>query len=111
MQYDVTAVVSTMCRHSIVAHLMDFATGERYIYGCVMLYALMVTYAMPVLFVWYDINCRFSVYFRQWASKFPVLSALLLRVGTKFGLPVFHRFAHRWVCGKLAGCESGCGCI
>ena len=31
-----------MCRHAIVAHLMDISTGERYIYAAVMLYTLMV---------------------------------------------------------------------
>ena len=97
MQYDITAVGSTMCRHSIVAHLMDISTGERYIYACVMLYALMMTHAMPVLFVWYDINCRFSGYFLKWASAILALSELLQRVATKFALPVFHRYAHRWV--------------
>lgn len=56
-----------------------------------MLYALMVTHSMPVLFVWYDINCRFAAYFWQWASKYHVLFSLLLRVATKFPLPIFHR--------------------
>jgi hypothetical protein len=95
MQCDVTAVGSTMCRHSIVAHLMDISTGERYIYCCVMLYALMAT--MPVLFVWYDINCRFAAYFLVWASKYLWLINLLERVATKFPLPIFHRYAHRLV--------------
>jgi hypothetical protein len=31
-----------MCRHSIVAYMMDISTGERYIYACIMLYILMV---------------------------------------------------------------------
>ena len=31
-----------MCRHSVVAHLMDIGTGERYIYAAIMLYVLMV---------------------------------------------------------------------
>ncbi|PSC74817.1 Galactose mutarotase [Micractinium conductrix] len=51
VQYDVTAVGSTMCRHNSVAHLMDIATGERYIYASVLLYVLMVTCHIPVLFV------------------------------------------------------------
>ena len=51
----------------------------------------MVTCHIPVLFVWYDINCRFSAYFRQWACKHPMLASLLVYVGTKFVLPIFHR--------------------
>ena len=42
LQCDVTAVGATMCRHSIVAHLLDIGTGERYIYAAIMLYTLMV---------------------------------------------------------------------
>ncbi|PSC73125.1 magnesium chelatase ATPase subunit I [Micractinium conductrix] len=96
--YDVTAVGSTMCRHNVVAHLMDIATGERYIYASVLLYVLMVTCHIPVLFVWYDINCRFSAYFRQWACKHPMLASLLVYVGTKFVLPIFHRYSHSAAC-------------
>ncbi|PSC76837.1 Tcr1 transposon ORF2 [Micractinium conductrix] len=98
VQYDVTAVGSTMCRHNVVAHLMDIATGERYIYASVLLYVLMVTCHIPVLFVWYDINCRFSAYFRQWACKHPMLASLLVYVGTKFVLPIFHRYSHSAAC-------------
>ena len=95
LQFDITAVGSTMCRHSIVAHLLDISTGERYIYATVMLHALMITYAMPVLVVWYDINCRFSVYFLQWTAKHAVLLALLARLPVLFPLPCFHRCSHR----------------
>lgn len=86
-----------MCRHSVVAHLLDINTGERYIYASVMLYALMVTYAIPILFVWYDINCKFGPYFLRWAQRYldllDVLAALPSKV--QFPLPVFHRFSHR----------------
>ncbi|PSC67335.1 Tcr1 transposon ORF2 [Micractinium conductrix] len=87
-----------MCRHNVVAHLMDIATGERYIYASVLLYVLMVTCHIPVLFVWYDINCRFSAYFRQWACKHPMLASLLVYVGTKFVLPIFHCYSHSAAC-------------
>ena len=95
-----------MCRHSIVAHLMDISTGERYVYAAVMLYALMVFYSIPVLFVWYDINCRFCAYFLHWATKHPALQAALALVtgGIKFPLPCFHRYSHRQVAG--VACHS-----
>ncbi len=95
LQFDVTAVGSTMCRHSIVAHMLDISTGERYIYASVMLYMLMVTCGIAVLFVWYDINCRFAAYFLQWASKLQPLTQQLQRARTKFPLPTFHRYSHR----------------
>ena len=41
-QCDVTAVGATMCRHAVVAHLLDISTGERYVYAAIMLYVLMV---------------------------------------------------------------------
>jgi hypothetical protein len=47
LQFDVTAVGSTMCPHGLVAHLMDISTGERYIYACIMLYTLMVSTGLP----------------------------------------------------------------
>ena len=95
MQCDITATGCTTCRHYVVAQLMDISTGERYIYGCVMLHALMVQHRIPIQVVWYDINCRFSAYFRQWACKHPMLASLLVYVGTKFVLPIFHRYSHR----------------
>ncbi|PSC72148.1 Tcr1 transposon ORF2 [Micractinium conductrix] len=99
--YDVTAVGSTMCRHNSVAHLMDIATGERYIYASVLLYVLMVTCHIPVLFVWYDINCRFSAYFRQWACKHPMLASLLVYVGTKFYMTLRNRQGRLERAGQL----------
>jgi len=44
LQCDVTAVGATVCRHYVIAHLLDISTGERYIYACVMLYMLMVNF-------------------------------------------------------------------
>ena len=76
---------------------MDISTGERYIYACVMLYTLLVTCALPMLVVWYDINCRFSTYFLRWAAQWtashPWLAATLRLL--KFPLPCFHRYSHR----------------
>lgn len=80
-----------MCGHSIVAHLLDISTGECYIYASVMLYALMAaTFAMSVLYAWYDINCRFSICFMHWASKHPALQAQLARLPGGPSFPCSH---------------------
>lgn len=54
---------------------------------------LQVTCNMPVLVVWYDINCRFAAYFLHWAAQHPVL--LTLVKATMFPLQVFHKYSHR----------------
>ena len=87
-----------MCRHSIVAVMMDIWTGERYIYPAIMLYMLLVTYAIPILVVWYDINCKFGAWFKRWAQGFPPLLTTLSRLpggSPSFPLPCFHRYSHR----------------
>ncbi|PSC68954.1 hypothetical protein C2E20_7492 [Micractinium conductrix] len=71
--HDITAVGVTMCRHSVVAHVMDIGTGERYIYAAIMLYMLMVQHALQVVVVWYDINCKFGPWFKRWAVAKAVL--------------------------------------
>jgi hypothetical protein len=43
LQCDVTAVGASVCRHYVIAHLLDITTGERYIYACIMLYILMAS--------------------------------------------------------------------
>ena len=82
-----------MCRHGNVAQLFDITTGERYIYACIMLYTVMVVCNVPVLVVWYDINCRFGTYFKRWASSLLRLTGLVGRM--LFPLPIFHRYSHR----------------
>ena len=84
-----------MCRHSVVAQLLDSSTGERYIYASVMLYMLMVVLSMNIVVVWYDINCKFSIYFLRWAASHPLLGLLLGTRRLKFPLPCFHRYSHR----------------
>ena len=83
-----------MCRHSIVAQLLDISTGERYIYATAMLYILIVACAMPILVVWYDINCKFAAYFLRWAASQPTLLAVLeAQPPVSFPLPCFHRYS------------------
>ena len=97
-QCDVTAVGATTCRHGVVANLMDISTGDRYIYPAVMLYHLMVTCAMVVVVVWYDINCRFGSWFMRWAAS---TASRMDTVGRLpggqliFPLPCFYKYSHR----------------
>ena len=108
LQCDVTAVGATMCRHSIVAHLLDISTGERYIYACVMLHMLVMQRAAALLVVWYDINCKFSAYFMRWLTSQPVLMAALMGVRLLFPLPCFHSYAHRCeVYRTVVRCTAG----
>ena len=110
LQCDITAVGATSCRHGVVAHLLDISTGERYIYACVMLYALLVMCAIPLLVVWYDINCKFRGYFMRWAAGFPALLAALSQVPEgfpSFPLPCFHRYSHR----QVSIARTYCGCV
>ena len=145
-----------MCRHSVVAHVMDIATGERYIYAAIMLYMLMVRrgsswrcrvgqgghagrqavarrgggaahllacmpiewllsplptlrlqvqHALQVVVVWYDINCKFGPWFKRWAvAKAVLLPVLQCAAAVLFPLPVWHRYAHRWV--PVLGCTG-----
>ncbi|PSC76296.1 Tcr1 transposon ORF2 [Micractinium conductrix] len=97
--HDITAVGVTMCRHSVVAHVMDIGTGERYIYGAIMLYMLMVQHALQVVVVWYDINCKFEPWFKRWAvAKAVLLPVLQCAAAVLFPLPVWHRYAHSAAC-------------
>ncbi|PSC68010.1 Very-long-chain (3R)-3-hydroxyacyl-[acyl-carrier] dehydratase PASTICCINO 2 [Micractinium conductrix] len=97
--HDITAVGVTMCRHSVVAHVMDIATGERYIYAAIMLYMLMVQHALQVVVVWYDINCKFGPWFKRWAvAKAVLLPVLQCAAAVLFPLPVWHRYAHSAAC-------------
>ncbi|PSC76086.1 serine threonine [Micractinium conductrix] len=103
--HHITAVGVTMCRHSVVAHVMDIGTGERYIYDAIMLYMLMVQHALQVVVVWYDINCKFGPWFKRWAvAKAVLLPVLQCAAAVLFPLPVWHRYAHRWV--PVLGCTG-----
>lgn len=51
-----------------------------------------------VLVVWYDINCKFAIYFLRWVARFEQLQSKLASLpGGRplFPLPCFHRYSHR----------------
>ena len=99
MQRDITALGAILCRHGLLMAMMDIKTGERYIYGILLLCHLMFNSLpdgdiLPVKVLWYDINCRFAPYMRRWAEKLPQpMKEAVLRVLTP--LPSFHKYAHR----------------
>ncbi len=65
---------------------------------CVFLRQAQVHFSIPILVVWYDINCRFGPWFKRWAAGQPLLQAMLVAVATLlFPLPCFHRYSHRSV--------------
>lgn len=89
--------------------MMDISTGERYIYATIMLYCLLVTYGLRVLFFWYDINCKFGGYFKRWAQAYGQVQEALR--GLRFPLPCFHRYCHRWVGGPLPPLQARRPCM
>ena len=99
MKRDITATGALLCRHGFVLIMMDIMTGERYIYCILMLYALMFTSlpdgaVLPIGVLWYDINCKFGRYLKNWADGLPEPKrAFMLRILTP--LPGFHKYAHR----------------
>jgi hypothetical protein len=58
---------------------------------------LQVTCGIPILVVWYDINCKFGGFFMRWAQLFAHLAGLLRSLQTKFPLPGFHKYCHKYV--------------
>ena len=56
-----------------------------------------MTYGIPILVFWYDINCKFGGFFLRWALGLGRLASLLRTLQTKFPLPGFHRYCHKWV--------------
>ena len=66
---------------------------------------LQVQHALQVVVVWYDINCKFGPWFKRWAvAKAVLLPVLQCAAAVLFPLPVWHRYAHRWV--PVLGCTG-----
>lgn len=99
MQCDVTAVGATMCRHSVVANLLDIGTGERYIYAAIMLYMLMVRCARAdVVLMRCAVLCRCGAdAVQMWCC---VTCAVLCPVGLQLGR-----------CTESAADASGAGAV
>lgn len=62
-KYDITGVGGAFCRHAFLLLLLNFPTGERYIYAVFVIYNLLVLHKIGPLFFWYDVNCRFKQHF------------------------------------------------
>lgn len=99
LQRDITALGAILCRHGLLMAMMDIKTGERYIYAILLLCHLMFTSLpdggiLPVSVLWYDINCRFGAYMKQWAEQLPQDMKLALQA-ICMPLPGWHQYAHR----------------
>lgn len=93
LQFDITSLGVALCRHGFIMTLMNSFTGERHAYGTLFLKRLLEIGIAP-RFVWYDINCRWSISFKRWLETQPE-DIQQLAAGMQFPLPPFHLFAHR----------------
>ena len=86
-----------MCRHGFVGHLLNSFTGERHAYA-ILFVSLILEQGIQLQFLWYDINCRWSISFRRWLEK---QTPAIRRLGEvmQCPLPPWHLFAHR--CGAV----------
>ena len=81
---------------------MNIFSGEKFAYATYFLYVLLVIYRIPLMFVWYDINCRYQAHFSKWLQAmqakapqdYSILLGLLAVCSIKFPIPPFHKYAH-----------------
>ena len=90
MQQDITALGAC---HGHIINLMNIFTGERYAYAALFVLRLLQAGIRPE-FVWYDINCRWSIFFKRFMEAQPEELRALVE-GLQFPLPVWHLYAHR----------------
>lgn len=92
MQNDITALGACLCRHGHIAFLMNAFTGERHAYATLFMKRVLEA-AVTLLFVWYDINCRWAGSFYKWlvgqAEEVQQCASAL-----QFPLPRMHFYAH-----------------
>ena len=94
LQNDITALGVCLCRHGHIAYLMNAFTGERHAYATLFMRAVLSSIWL-LLFVWYDINCRWSHSFLKWlALQTAELKAKAAKL--HFPLPRMHYYAHRY---------------
>jgi hypothetical protein len=92
-QNDITALAVCLCRHGHIAYLMNAFTGERHAYATLFLKTILGCIQM-LLFVWYDINCRWAPSFMKWLALQP--ESIRAKVAKlQFPLPRMHYYAHR----------------
>ena len=95
-KYDITALGGAFCRHGFCGVAHNVFTGERYSYALMALYIILFQHQLPILFFWYDVNCRFKSRFSWWVDQLRnnghniPLEAHELR----FPVPPFHINAH-----------------
>ena len=93
LQNDITSLGGCLYRHGHISFLMNSVTGEWHAYATLFVRAILSCISM-LLFVWYDINCRWASSFLKWL----VLQGAALRdkaAKLQFPLPCMHYYAHR----------------
>ena len=99
MQNDITSLGMCLCRHGHIGFLMNSVTGERHAYATLFVKAILSCIISSLLFVWYDINCRWAASFLKWlASQGAALREKAARL--QYPLPRMHFWAHR-LCSSL----------
>jgi hypothetical protein len=73
--------------------LINIYTGERHAYATFVM-QLFLMMSIKVLFIWYDIACRWCLSFKHWLAKQPRHIKELGEATTAL-IPPFHVYAHR----------------
>ncbi|CAL5227797.1 g10820 [Coccomyxa viridis] len=99
---DITSLGMCLCRHGHIGFLMNSVTGERHAYATLFVKAILSCIISSLLFVWYDINCRWAASFLKWlASQGAALREKAARL--QYPLPRMHFWAHRVECQQEFG--------
>jgi hypothetical protein len=93
LQYAITGLGTAICRHGFVLKLLNIFTGERHAYATMVMQCFLFA-NIAVLFLWYDIACRWSKSFAKWLEKQPE-RIRALGAATRCLIPPWHVFAHR----------------
>ena len=99
--YDITGIMGLFCRHGYCGVALNMFTGERYAYALQMLFKICIEQHIVVLFLWYDINCRFKSRWPKWLRKLEDMKQHRIEPAVwnmKFPLPPFHKYAHSARC-------------
>jgi hypothetical protein len=99
--YDITGIMGLFCRHGYCGVALNMFTGERYAYALLMLFTVCIEQHIVVLFLWYDINCRFKSRWPKWLRKLEDMKEHCIEPAVwnmSFPLPPFHKYAHSARC-------------
>lgn len=99
LQCDVTGIAVAVCRHQQPLTGTDMYVGERYAFATLLLVHIIAIWSVAVLYVWYDINCRYKLHWDLWlaaaGNQYAAAIANVITTPIQWPLPQFHRFMHR----------------